>query len=800
MTEEELRLNQTAMEEMRRTGMVSAETMAKLSGETTTLTEKFKKTEKAVDTFSNATLNTAKDIGSWGSALAKGQGSFTSLSATVTGLTSIVGKLASTLPLVGGAAKALAEGVGEAGKFVLDQLDQMAKNYQGLGDASAVAADGVDGLHRQFEQIGLVSLPAFVKAVGQNTKGMAAFGAGVANGAEQFSILAGSLTRGKVGEEFLKLGMSFDQVGASAAQYVSTFARYGGLQKTTTEQLTKKTQDYIKEVDLIARMTGQTRAEQEAEQQKSLNDARFRAKIAEMNANGQQEQAAQLDAYVKGLGGAAGDAARAMLNGVPMTDEAAQANLLYGDQIRKSIEAIQSGAKATSEMTKTMEAGAEGAKNFSKNIQYTGIESFGAATIQAFDHLAIMDKARATAQKDGITLDQAIAIEQDKLLTATGKNTEAFVGAQSATAKASKDIQELGFSLAVYAVPTVEKFAKALEKVTGWINETIGDKAKADSAMGKNIGPSAGTVARYGAAGVGAVAGLKGGALLGSALGPMGAAVGATVGMVAGGAYGYYKGGQAAESLGLDQQAQSPAAQAPGAKSTATKSDLKSSGLELKKGDVHRDGSEVSPKLIELAKAVQTSIPGFQYFSSINDNFHAESGSNHAKGLAADFVLANKPDKDQGDRIVKYLKNMGASFAQDEYNSPSAKATGGHIHFEVPGFRDGGIARGPSTGYSATLHNTEAIIPLPAGGKIPVEITSVWPEMMGGDASILLADRTDKLTQQLIKMENQGTTPSYSSSGDNTSILSAQLEKLDEIVRVMSNQLSISNRILQYQQ
>jgi hypothetical protein len=782
MNEEELRLMQTAMEEMRRFGQVSAETMAKLNGETDSLNAKFKATEKSVNTFSKETLNAARDVGSWGSALAKGQGSFTSLSNTLTGLTGVVGKLASALPLVGGAAKALAEGVGEAGKFVLDQLDQMAKNYQGLGDASAIAADGVDGLHRQFQQIGLVSLPAFVKAVGQNTKGMAAFGAGVANGAEQFSILAGSLTRGKVGEEFLKLGMSFDQVGASAAQYVSTFARYGGLQKTTTEQLTKKTQDYIKEVDLIARMTGQTRAEQEAEQQKSLNDARFRAKIAEMNANGQQEQAAQLDAYVKGLGGAAGDAARAMLNGVPMTDEAAQANLLYGDQIRQSVAAIQAGSKATTEMTKTMEAGAEGAKNFSKNIQYTGVESFGAATIQAYDHLALMDKARATAQKDGITLDQAVAAEQDKLIKATGKNTEAFVGAQSATAQASKNVQELGFSLAVYAVPTVKQFSKALEKVTGWINETIGDKAKAESAMGKNTGMLGGLIK-----GSSALAGAGTGAMIGSMAGPVGTVVGGLVGGIAG-----YMGGSASAGM-IEQEAGGGVAP----RSAASKNDLASAGLVMKKGDVQREGAEVSPKLIEIAKAVQGSLPGFQYFSSFNDNYHADSSSNHAKGLAADFVLANKPDKDMGQRIVSYLKDMGASMAIDEYNNPSAKATAGHIHFEVPGFRTGGITNGLSFAGEA---GPEAVVPLPDGRKIPVSITSEWPDMMGGDASMILADRTDKLTQQLIKMENQGTTPAYSSGADTTSILTAQLEKLEEIARVMASQVSVSNKILQYQQ
>jgi hypothetical protein len=38
------------------------------------------------------------------------------------------------------------------------------------------------------------------------------------------------------------------------------------------------------------------------------------------------------------------------------------------------------------------------------------------------------------------------------------------------------------------------------------------------------------------------------------------------------------------------------------------------------------------------------------------------------------------------------------------------------------GYRSGGIAAGPSRGYPAVLHGTEAVVPLPHGDKIPVEI------------------------------------------------------------------------------
>jgi hypothetical protein len=76
------------------------------------------------------------------------------------------------------------------------------------------------------------------------------------------------------------------------------------------------------------------------------------------------------------------------------------------------------------------------------------------------------------------------------------------------------------------------------------------------------------------------------------------------------------------------------------------------------------------------------------------------------------------------------------------------------------GFRFGGIASGPSSGYQAMLHGTEAIVPLSDGRSIPVTNTSS-PEQIGA--------------------------------------MSAQLDKLDELISVMKNQLSVSSRILQMQ-
>jgi hypothetical protein len=99
----------------------------------------------------------------------------------------------------------------------------------------------------------------------------------------------------------------------------------------------------------------------------------------------------------------------------------------------------------------------------------------------------------------------------------------------------------------------------------------------------------------------------------------------------------------------------------------------------------------------------------------------------------------------------------GISFVKDEYLTSSASKTGGHIHAEISA-ANGAILSGPMSGYrpNLTMHGTEAIVPL-----------------------------------------NSSTAQSAFGGSDQTGIMNAQLDKLDELVRVMQNQVSVSTKILQ---
>tara|TARA_B100001778_G_scaffold305276_1_gene283803 strand:+ start:981 stop:4862 length:3882 start_codon:yes stop_codon:yes gene_type:complete len=74
---------------------------------------------------------------------------------------------------------------------------------------------------------------------------------------------------------------------------------------------------------------------------------------------------------------------------------------------------------------------------------------------------------------------------------------------------------------------------------------------------------------------------------------------------------------------------------------------------------------------------------------------------------------------------------MFQSIAGDVFGTLFGEGGMGSSLLSMFGFRDGGytpslagggVVKGPSTGYSATLHGNEAVVPLPDGNKIPVEL------------------------------------------------------------------------------
>jgi len=227
---------------------------------------------------------------------------------------------------------------------------------------------------------------------------------------------------------------------------------------------------------------------------------------------------------------------------------------------------------------------------------------------------------------------------------------------------------------------------------------------------------------------------------------------------------------------------------------------LKAAGLRMdsKTGDLQQSGAKIDPALIEIAKQVQASTPGFKSFTGFNDRYHAENTpeSRHTKGLAFDMVVGlepgtSKPGKEYDKNIQKAIYAAGGKHGinvKNEYEDPSKQATGGHYHVELPlKAYDGGIFDGPKAGYPVELHGREAIVPLPnPGDKIAMDKSQQDGSARKGALSSVVADTT-------------------TSSRDNSSVILMDLysmmeSKFDDLIDKVSTTNNYTNKLLKYSQ
>jgi hypothetical protein len=173
-------------------------------------------------------------------------------------------------------------------------------------------------------------------------------------------------------------------------------------------------------------------------------------------------------------------------------------------------------------------------------------------------------------------------------------------------------------------------------------------------------------------------------------------------------------------------------------------------GLPIKQAE-STAGGQATEGIIQMARDINSRYGAdIKYFSAFNDLSH-DNNSAHTKGRAFDLVL-NDPKKYP--EVEAALSAMGARVI------PAARYPDApHVHAEISaanGFN--GMISGPSSGYkpNLTMHGTESI--------------SIQPN------------------------PNSGSSSPNSDSG----IMSQQLAKLEELVSVMKQQVSISDKLLSY--
>jgi hypothetical protein len=206
-----------------------------------------------------------------------------------------------------------------------------------------------------------------------------------------------------------------------------------------------------------------------------------------------------------------------------------------------------------------------------------------------------------------------------------------------------------------------------------------------------------------------------------------------------------------------------PAA-APGAPPAAAGGDLNQRLSALNTGS--SAGTTSNERLVALAEAIQREYPDAR-FTAFNDVFHQRERPNsaHTKNRAVDFSFSDREKypttPEFAATVVQFAKSLGFSNVIDEY-SQNRGGTGPHFHAEISA-RNGfsGLLSGPQSGYRPNI-------------------------VMHGDERLSIQPKSDSYSSIADMLKVMG-----SSSSRDT------LDKLDELVNIMRNSVSVQQKILQ---
>ena len=661
------------------------------------------KRQDAQERFGKALGKSAADLGS---SLYKGEKGAAVFGTAVESATGAFAGLLLVMRPFSIVAKVAAVGIaafGKAASLAAKQSDTLYKSYQDLSRAGAATAGGMTEVFENMQKFGygleeLEQMTALVKA---NSKELGLFVGTVGQGTRLLADTAESIQRSGIQREFLNMGMKVDDINKSIAGYIVQQGRLGRLQGQTQAEINAGARAYIREMEILTRLTGQQREELEQQRESANAIDQFYATVEELGPAGNElyktfsQLMAVNPAMAKGF-------AESVSGFMGFSEDQNQLYMATGGALMKNMEALKTGAMSTEQFLDSLGGAINENKTMLRSFAKIGATEFG----QFYSNTKLAGKATLGFEKSAAEAANSLVPLDDVTDTATGLRQSQMQARDSLQSFVQLGVKPATEALAILA------------------------KGKAGAA---GMLPGGGGRAPMGGGGSGGAGGAGGG---GGGKAPIS---GGGAGGIGGNYYNrmLYGGGEDGGAAG-----------APGKGLTGKSLSGVSSGLAQALQMAATEYTQITGKTVEVTSAVRDSAKQaelYQAYVEGRSKFPAAppGTSKHERGLAVDISQAVADDMDRMGLLKKY------GLSRPVANDP--------VHLEVSA-ANGAILSGPMSGYkpNLTMHGTEAIVPL-----------------------------------------NSPAAQSAFGGSDQSSLMSAQLDKLDELVRVMQNQVSVSTKILQ---
>lgn len=697
----------------------------------------------------------AKSIGGFVDAAKNGVGALSGMAQSAVNTSKKfgpAGQIAAGLIIAAG--KGMSDALLDASKFFLGEVDALGKTFNEFGQIGALGSKGMQGLVDDFKTSGLM-MTSYKKIVAENTTTFANFKGSVKGGITEFVNLSHELTNpAGPGTQLRMLGMSLEQVGEAGASYIALQVKLGRAQTMANTDLTRGTIEYAKSMDEVAKLTGINKKTLEQEQQEALTANRFAAALElEKNVTVNAEMIAmQQQSRIFGTFYQQGITDLMSSKGAALTEAAKAAQLVFPG-VGQLLAQLGKGKTSADIVTELQER--EKLTRPSRASQITMLTESSKDFLGGGAGGTQFSDVRAGVEAGAFNKRQA-QVQADALTTQTDKLTEDVVKSQQAFEGMYKAIQNEVINKLPLAASAIKTFADTANAVTKSMLGLIGSGPGLPNANAPGSENAPQNIQNNAAA-------LRDRMQNGPA------------------------------PLNLQPRSAAPAA--PAATSAAPQNiqnnaaaltNMMQGGrqpLNLQSAAPSAPQTRgFAPAAVTTGKSLSGLDQGFaaallaaatDYNSATGSKLQINSGFRDKAKQQAMFdkwVAGGRQGPVIGDpNLSRHVKGLAADI--QNYNDPQAVAAlnaRGFNNTAIPGepwhfqqAANGGILSGPRSGYSAMLHGTEAVVPLPDGRSIPV---------------------------------------SNSGGGGSMEIQAAQLNALEELVSAMKNQVNISSKMLQYSQ
>jgi hypothetical protein len=268
-------------------------------------------------------------LGAFGAGISVIQGFLSSFAPAVGSLMNFAGDLiqgSGSLSGFYGALTALPGPLGAvAGLFqkIAQLQEQELDTYRTLTQAGVNFGGSLTDIRQSALGLGM-SLEDFGKFVSNNTRALQMMGGSTNAGAEAFVRLGKEMRTSGVGQGLLAMGFSFEQINSGMANYIAMSGGRTAEEMKNTKGLTASASEYMKQLDMLSQITGQSREELEKQQQEQSKNAAWQSYLQTLDEKGREKAVASLNAALAKGGKGAADALQSKLLGLPPLTQEAQ--------------------------------------------------------------------------------------------------------------------------------------------------------------------------------------------------------------------------------------------------------------------------------------------------------------------------------------------------------------------------------------------------------------------------------------------------------------------------------------------